>query len=67
MGDLDLVRAAAQDVAAARLLLRQRQDAFEAISATALKHGISAADIASATAPEEPGIGLPVDLRRSAR
>ena len=67
MGDLDLVRAAAQDVAAARLLLRQRQDAFEAISATALKHGISAADIVSATAPEEPGIGLTVDLRGSAR
>lgn len=52
-----MVRADAQDVAAAHLLLQQGQDAFKAISVTTLKHGISATDIASATAPEDPESG----------
>lgn len=63
MDDLGLVRAAAQDVAAARLLLRQRQDAFVAISARRnqrngyrLRHGTRGTRnrIAGGTAPHRP-------------
>ncbi|GAA1878922.1 hypothetical protein GCM10009715_26950 [Paeniglutamicibacter psychrophenolicus] len=43
MHQLDLIRAAAEDVASARILLNERIEALEAIMAAALDHGISAA------------------------
>lgn len=49
MHDLDLIRAASEDVAAARLLLRQRQETLDAITRAALEHGVPAADIAAAS------------------
>lgn len=47
MHELDLIRAASEDVAAARLLLRQRQETLDAITRAALEHGITAAEIAA--------------------
>ncbi|GAA3322823.1 MULTISPECIES: hypothetical protein [Paeniglutamicibacter] len=48
MHELDLIRAASEDVAAARLLLRQRQETLDAITRAALEHGVPAAEIAAA-------------------
>jgi hypothetical protein len=45
---LDLIRAAAEDVAAARMLLNERIGALNAIVATALDHDIPAAKVAEA-------------------
>lgn len=47
MHELDLIRAASEDVAAARLLLRQRQETLDAITRAALEHGVPAAEIAA--------------------
>ena len=48
MHQLDLIRAAAEDVASARILLNERIEALEAILAAALDHGIPAAQAAEA-------------------
>ncbi|RAX49975.1 hypothetical protein DQ353_07420 [Arthrobacter sp. AQ5-05] len=48
MHQLDLVRAAAEDVASARILLNERIEALEAIMAAALHHGVSAAQASEA-------------------
>lgn len=51
MSQVDLIRAAAEDVASARVLLRQRMEALEAIVATALEHGATQAQVAEASSP----------------
>lgn len=48
MHELDLVRAAAEDVAAARSLLRQRLETLDAITRSALERGVPAAEVAAA-------------------
>ena len=48
MHQLDLIRAAAEDVASARILLNERIGALNAIVATALEHDVSATKIAEA-------------------
>ncbi|MFJ6415398.1 hypothetical protein [Paeniglutamicibacter sp. NPDC091659] len=60
MSQLDLIRAAAEDVASARVLLRERTEALEAIVQTALEHGATKAQVAEASGPSladftEPG------------
>lgn len=51
MSQLDLIRAAAEDVASARVLLRERMEALEAIVQTALEHGATQAQVAEASGP----------------
>lgn len=63
--DLDLIRAAAEDVAAARLLLKQRQDTLEAISKTARERGMPPSEIAAATAPFAPVSGHRVGAKHA--
>ena len=41
MHELDLIRAATEDVASAKVLLQERTDALDAIIQTALDHGVS--------------------------
>jgi hypothetical protein len=59
---LELIRAAAEDVASARILLNERIEALEAIMAAALDHGIPAAQASDAAqaaqgaASEEPQV-----------
>ena len=48
MHQLELIRAAADDVAAARILLDERIEALEANMAAALDHGIPAAQASDA-------------------
>lgn len=48
MHQLDLIRAAAEDVASARILLKERIEVLDAIVATALDHDIPAAKVAEA-------------------
>lgn len=58
--ELELIRAASEDVAAARMLLQQRLGALDAITRTALAHGIAPAEVAlagSAAAPGDPRAG----------
>ncbi|OIH83722.1 hypothetical protein BLJ79_13515 [Arthrobacter sp. UCD-GKA] len=65
MHELELIRAAAQDVAAARSLLRQRLDTLAAINRDALARGIPAVDVAVAGGFSPTGIRNPVgDARR---
>lgn len=56
MHELDLIRAASEDVASARVLLQERTDALDAIIQTALDHGVSMDAIAAASEPVLPGI-----------
>lgn len=51
MNQLDLIRAAAQDVAAARILLQERVEALDAIVQTAVEHGLTTAQIDKAKTP----------------
>jgi hypothetical protein len=46
--ELDLIRAATEDVDSARVLLQQRTDALDAIIQTALDHGVPMNEIAEA-------------------
>lgn len=48
MHQLDLIRAAAEDVASARILLNERIEALDAIVAAALEHDIPMAKVAEA-------------------
>ncbi|WP_411734784.1 hypothetical protein [Paeniglutamicibacter sp.] len=66
MHHVDLIRAAAEDVASARILLKERIEALDAIVATALDLDIPAdqvADAASAAQPAETE-AAPVAARR---
>jgi len=45
MNQLDLIRAAAEDVAAARVLLQERVEVLDAIVQTALEHGVPMAQV----------------------
>lgn len=54
MHELDLIRAATEDVAAARVLLQERTDALDAIIQTALDHGISMDDVTEASKSSLP-------------
>ncbi|MFL4472397.1 hypothetical protein ACIPVK_00145 [Paeniglutamicibacter sp. MACA_103] len=65
---LDLIRAATEDVEAARLLLKQRLETLDAITRTAVEHGIPANQIAAAEHPTPaalrgPGSGRPAAKR----
>ncbi len=51
MHKLDLIQAAAEDVASARVLLQERMDALEVIVQTALDHGIPEAKVNEASEP----------------
>ena len=51
MNQLDLIRAAAQDVAAARVLLRERLEALDAIVQSALEHGVPSDKVDEAKSP----------------
>lgn len=55
MHELELIRAAAEDVASAQVLLRERMEALEAIIKTAQDHGIPARQIAEASTPAPLG------------
>ena len=65
MHELELVRAAAEDVAAARTLLRQRLETLEAVNRNALDRGIPAVDIAAAGGLSPAGTRNPVGSARS--
>lgn len=65
MHELELVRAAAQDVATARSLLRERLETLEAVNRNALDRGIPAVDVAAAGGLSPAEIRNPVgDARR---
>ncbi|MFL4472525.1 hypothetical protein ACIPVK_00815 [Paeniglutamicibacter sp. MACA_103] len=66
MHQLDLIRAAAEDVASARILLNERIEALNAIVATALDHDVPATDVAEAAhAAQLPGTeGFPLAANR---
>lgn len=51
MHELDLIHAAAEDVASARVLLRERIAALDAIVQTALDHGIPEEKVNAASEP----------------
>lgn len=51
MNQLDLIRAAAEDVAAARVLLRERLEALDAIVQSALEHGVPSDQVDEAKSP----------------
>ncbi len=51
MNQLDLIRAAAEDVASARVLLREREETLDAIVQTALEHGVPMAQVDEAKSP----------------
>ncbi len=55
MHELDLIRAATEDLAAARVLLQERSDALDAIIKTALDHGISMEDVTETSESSLPG------------
>ena len=58
MHELDLIRAATEDVASAQVLLQERTEALDAITQTALDHGIPMDKIAEASEPSLPGSEL---------
>ena len=66
MHQLDLIRAAAEDVASARILLTERIEALNAIVATALDHDVPATEVAAAAhLAQLPGAdGLPLAANR---
>ncbi|MDO2934597.1 hypothetical protein Q2T94_09815 [Paeniglutamicibacter sulfureus] len=64
MHELDLIRAATEDVSSARILLRERTDALDAIIQTALDHGISMDQVTEASASPQPGNAPTVDSRQ---
>lgn len=49
MHDLDLIRAAAEDVASARVLLQERASVLDAIVQTALDHGVPLTQVMEAS------------------
>ena len=49
MHELDLIRAATEDVASARVLLQERTAALDAIIQTALDHGVPPVEVAEAS------------------
>ena len=55
MHQLDLIRAATEDVESARVLLQERIEALDAIIQTALDHGIPTEKIAEASTPSPLG------------
>jgi hypothetical protein len=55
MHELDLIRAATQDVDSARGLLQERTDTLDALIQTALDHAISMARAAEASEPARSG------------
>ena len=57
MHELNLIRAAAEDVAAARVVLRERSQALQAIIRTALDHGAVPTDVARASEAALPTPG----------
>ena len=61
MHELDMIRAAAEDVDSAQILLRERTGALDAIVNTALDHGIPPAQVAEAAKAAEPGQASPAD------
>jgi hypothetical protein len=56
--ELDLVRAAAEDVAAGRMLLQERIDVLDAIVQSALDHGIPMEQVCEASESSLGGSGL---------
>jgi hypothetical protein len=58
--ELNLIRAAAEDVAAARVVLSERSQALKAIVRTALDHGAVPTDVARASEAALPTAGMPV-------
>lgn len=64
MHDLNLIRAATEDVSSARVLLQERTDALDAIIQTALDHGISMDKVTEASASPQPGNAPTVDSRQ---
>lgn len=58
MHELDLVRAAAEDVAAGRMLLQDRIDLLDAIVQSALDHGIPMEQVSEASESSLSGSGL---------
>ena len=63
MHELNLIRAAAEDVAAARVVLRERSQALQSIVRTALDHGAVPADVARASEAALPTAGMPAKTR----
>ena len=63
MHELNLIRAAAEDVAAARAVLGERSQALKAIARTALDHGVPPADVARASEAALPTAGMPAKTR----
>lgn len=63
--DLDLIRAAADDVASARVLLQERTAALDALIQTALNHGIPMSHVAKASEPSMIGNEPPAEARQS--
>ena len=59
MHELNLIRAAAEDVAAARAVLRERSQALQAIIRTALDHGVPPAEVARASEAALPTPAMP--------
>lgn len=51
MNQLDLIRAAAEDVASARVLLRERVETLDSIVKSALEHGVPIDQIDEAKSP----------------
>lgn len=56
MSNLDLIRAGAEDVASARVLLQERTEALDAIVQTALDHGVPMTKVAEASEASLIGI-----------
>ena len=55
MHELDLIRAATEDVVSAQVLLQERTQALDAIIQTALDHGIPVTKVAEASEAPLPG------------
>ena len=55
MRELDLIRAAAEDVAAARSLLKQRLETLDSVTRNALARGVPSAEVAAASVPSFSG------------
>ncbi|GAA5225963.1 hypothetical protein [Paeniglutamicibacter antarcticus] len=64
MHQLDLIHAAAEDVASARILLNERIEALQDIMATALAHAVPGPDVAyDAQSAQLTGSGAPLGRR----
>ena len=63
MHELNLIRAAAEDVAAARMVLRERSQALQAIIRTALDHGAVPTEVARASEAALPTPAMPAKTR----